>query len=175
MILKIVTKMMMKKNKIYKITNYFAKFWYSLPRFKFTFNIKKYYLDKRSFEWYLQRKLFGFDETVLWTLSAHLEAIIKIRLNLPKAYRINSTDFKAWFKNDEFVDDVKWFSERVNKYIEWECPYYLPFVSKYIENQEEHKKEILSKYKVLLNHRLSGGNILDAEINFLHKNNIFGW
>lgn len=153
---------------------FLIKFWYSLPRFQFFFKVKKYHLDSRSYDWYLQRKNYGFDERILWSLSDRVDILIRLRLSLPKEHHVTSSDFKSWFLNDEFIDDVKWFSYKVDRYIEWECPYF-PIISKYVENQETYKKEALAKYKLLLDHRLSDGNILDAEINFLHKHNIFGW
>lgn len=154
---------------------FLIRLWYKLPRFQIIFKLKKYNLDARSYAWYVQRKKYGFDEPVLAGLTRRVDSVIRLRLVLSKSHQITSGDFKAWLLNDEFIEDIKWLSERINKYIEWECPLYLPDISKYIENREAHKKEILAKYKLLLDHRLSGGNILDAEINFLHKHNMFGW
>lgn len=156
------------------IIRFIVKLWFKLPRFKFFINIKKYYLDERSYYWYLQRRKYGFDEQSLSKLSSYVESIIKIRLGFPKTHIITSGDFKAWIMNNENKEDLIWFLERVEKYREWECPYTI-HVSKYIEDRKVYIDSLLAKYIMLLKHRINGGNLVDAEVNFLHKHNLFQW
>lgn len=154
------------------------KFWYSLPRFSFSLKIKKYKLDKREFEWYMQRKKNGFDERVLWNLSSNFDALVRKKYELPSDDEnfLSNEVYNELFKREEFQSEAKWLYDRISFYVENNCPF-----SKYDNSKkrfltEEENKIVFDKILLILNHKSNGGHIVDAEINYLLRYlGAFGW
>ena len=162
-----------------KIIEYFVKLWYKMPRYQISFSIDRKHVDDRSFDWYLERKKFGFDERALWNLSGNLDAKIKNFIRLPKSDEcVSLEDFKFWFSFTNAREDVLWFYNRVCKYIEWECPYSIYVNGTFLTKPE--MSVILEKYKLVLWLKfvdLSEGSsiVKDEDIEFLYKYDRFGW
>lgn len=161
-----------------KLRHRIKKWWLELPRFKITFNVKKYYYDKRAFEWYLERELYGFDERELWSLGINFDDRVRSRYELPQ----NESDFLTpeqygiLFKKPEFIDDALWLYNRIKFYVEYKCPFsYYDSKKREFLNEDEQKK-VFDKLLIILKHRSKGGNVLDAEVNLVRKYlGSFGW
>ena len=152
------------------------KFWYSLPRF--SFSLKKYNLDEREFKWHLQRRVYGFDERELWNLAGNFDDLVRRNYGFPedKENFLSNEVYNDLFKRTEFHKEAKWLYERVYYYWENNCPF-----SKYDESKkrfinEAEKRIVFSKIILMLGHKSKGGNLVDAEINYLLKYfGAFGW
>lgn len=164
-----------------KLINNIVRLWFKIPRYTLKIKIQKVYVDKRSYEWYLDRKEHGFDERVLWNLSGYLDDRIRKTLELPpsETESVSLQDFRYWIRSSKSKEDLRWFADRVTKYVDWDC-YYTIFVSEgkggyFIEGEE--KKKLLQKYKGLIRGAAYIGHevLNDEEINFLFGRNRFGW
>ena len=155
--------------------NNIVKLWYKIPRYKLKISLRKERVDDRSFEWYLDRKKYGFDERELWNLSWDLQLKIEQALNLPKDNEhISFNQFSMWFLSQKSNNDIKWFYDRVYRYVEWKCPY-----STYIEDGKFVSRpeidDILKKYVRILSSRIRNMILSFDEMEFLYKYNKFGW
>ena len=164
-----------------KLINNIVRLWFKIPRYKLKIKLQKVHVDKRSYEWYLDRKEHGFDERVLWNLSAYLDDRIRKTLELPASEmeNVDIHQFKLWMRSSKSKEDLIWFADRVTKYVDWECPYTI-YISKgkgghFVEGEE--KKKLLQKYKALIRGAAYIGHqvLNDEEINFLYERNRFGW
>jgi hypothetical protein len=161
-----------------KLRHRIKKWWLELPRFKIKFSTKKYYYDKRAFEWYLERELYGFDERELWALGIHFDDRVRKKYGFPQneSAFLTPEQYGVLFKKPEFTEDALWLYKRVKFYVEYECPfsYYDSKKSKFMDESE--RKIVLDKLLLILKHRSEGGNILEAEANLVRKYlGSFGW
>lgn len=156
------------------------KWWLELPRFKinFKFNIEKYYYDKRAFEWYLQNEIYGFTEVELWSLGFNFDNRLRKKYNYPlnESRLLSPEIYSELFKKPEFTEDAIWLYNRVKFYIEYDCPFSHYEANKHALISQEEIKHIFDKLLLILKHRSEGGNVLDAEVNYVYKYLAdFGW
>ncbi len=156
-----------------KLKNFLVKLWYKIPRFKLVIKLQRKDIDNRAFDWYLSRQKYGFDERIMWDLSSYNDDRIRKTLNIPPSEHdhVGLEQFSSWIKNPLYEEDVKWFYDRVCKYIEWECPYSF-YEKKHLYDSTEIKK-ILTQYKSILEAASKDMIISDDEIKFLFKYNRF--
>lgn len=161
-----------------RLIEYIVKLWFKIPRYQLKFSIDRKHVDDRSFEWYVCRKKHGFDERVLWNLSGNLDD--RIRKSLGKHERgdyecVSLEEFKLWFKMPSSKEDIRWFYDRVYKYIEWECPYSVYDTAKEVFLGQTEIEEILVRYRRILGSKVYGMIITDEEIELIYKYDRFGW
>ncbi len=142
------------------------KLFYALPvlrinmefsKWSFKFHARIVKRDSRSFEWFLERRKYGFDERELWGLSQYfLEKLSKIvNSDDPETISLREVVSIANNRNIDFVNLIKWFIDRVNLYNKWECPlsiyekrghiYYL-YTNEEAANLSSTFENVLAKY-----------------------------
>lgn len=148
------------------------KLWLERPRYEI--EIKKKHVDSRAYTWYLYRQKFGFDERVLWNLSSYFWAMIRHKdSTIGSDY--NLKEYIIIFSQPEkFKEELKWYYDRVDKYIEWDCPYgWKPKEYKWLEEKE--RKETLLEFKRLLGSAVDGVFLNEDDIVFIREYDRFGW
>lgn len=117
-----------------KVIDWVVEQYYKIPKLKIRFSYFIEKRDDRSFEWYLQRKELGFDETDLWDLSNRiiLEAnrIYGVSRELdtferPKYNVSYVTIFRDMLNgnHERPLAIAKFCLPRIETYIEWDCPF----------------------------------------------------
>lgn len=159
------------------IFNWLIKKYYQIPTMHWRNPIRFEKRDDREFEWYQERKRYGFDERTMWNLGGFLHHAICEFLNIKdkdENYTVSLEEFKKWFENDGY--GIEWISARLTIYIKWNCPtFYLD--ENYKNFPEEKQRDILNRMATILNTRIiNKTKVSDVDIAFLHKH-IFhlGW
>lgn len=150
------------------------KFWLKRPRYKLILKLEKQRVDERAYTWYLYRQKFGFDERELWNLNGYFWAKVKAKdSSITSNYTLE--DYNTIYSDPEkFHDELKWYYDRVDKYIEWDCPYgWKPNEYKWLEEQD--RKEILLKFKSLLGCAVDGSILKEDAIAYMREYDRFGW
>jgi len=161
------------------IFNWLIKTYYKIPTMHWRNPISFRKRDNRNLQWFKQRRKYGFDERELWNLGGTLQEAACIFLKIDKTvyseftYALSVEQFKKWFEKDNY--GVKWISDRITIYIDWNCPtFYMD--QYYITLPSKEQLEILRRMSNIINSRLSNKTIKEEDIKFLHEH-IFhlGW
>lgn len=169
-----------------KLIEKLVELWYSWPRPNVQFNIRWTKPDSRSVQWWKDRRKYGFDERELWNLSFLLWEKISEKVG----HKGNEYDFKRLINDPTWIGEIKWFADRVKRYSEIAFSTYQLMRPEPIEGgdwngstgdyykywfDEVETREILDRYIVLLDKRLSGDLLSEDEADFIVANDRFGW
>lgn len=160
-----------------------VKLYYRIPKPKWRNPIRLENRDSREFEWFLERRKYGFDERAMWHLGPNFVYRIRKFLNLESSsmeidYLIRDLtldEFECWVEMRD-AETLKWMTERLALYIEWQCPTFY--------TDENHRslpdatqKEILQRVANTLNDMMVVDKcISSADIKFVYDH-VFhlGW
>lgn len=118
---------------------YLVKLFYTIPvlridcectKLSFKFHARIVKRDSRSFEWYTERRKYGFDERELWGLSQYafekLRLLVKDVVDLKYESLHSDNLFRVirilHKREPDFVNFAKWLHIRIKIYNQWECP-----------------------------------------------------
>lgn len=157
-----------------RLRNNFMKLWLKRPRYQLILKLEKKHVDSRSYEWYLCRQKFGFDERELWNLCGYFWAMIRHKDSTINSGYTLENYILIFSQPEKFKEELKWYYDRVDKYIEWDCPYgWKPKEYKYLEEQD--RKETLLEFKRLLGVAVDGVFLKEDDIVFIREYDRFGW
>lgn len=176
---------------------YLVKLFYTLPvlridcecnKLSFKFHARIVERDSRSFEWYTERREYGFDERELWGLSRYafekFQMLVKdvVDLKYESLHTVDTNLFRAirllHKREPDFVTFAKWLHDRVKIYNYWECP--LSVYEKIGKSYRQHSHdEVLELSKTFENSLLKyiNGEPLTKEEKFISLKMFrhYGW
>lgn len=160
--------------------NAIVKWYFSIPQIKFKpknpFSIKA--RDDREFEWFQQRRIYGFDERSMWDLgnTLNIKIIDYLKLGRIDSFgeerRIRLNQFIEWFKND--IAGVEWLYKRAHFYIvDYDCPTFWRLENEYVPAPDEEQNKIKTELMKLLH---VDAHADDNDIEFIYDH-VFdlGW